>query len=377
MRDAISVLDQLMAGSDGMLTLHQTQDLLGATDSGKVAALLDALLNTDLQSALHVVNAVADEGADLRQFARDLVEWLRLLLHVSAGNDAQHLDLPQETVQMLREQSECTNIAQLVAWLKLFSGLDFQLKNSPYGQLPLELAVVEALLAPQVPAAAPVSMPAARPQPALAAQPVAQPATPSAAHPARPPVDPPRVTGNGHAPQPVVQSEPTPEAPPQVQPEPSFEQSAPPAPPAAPPVPPTASQEVIEVVDDAAFLLEEVQTVWPQVVEDILARNRVVWANLQGVEPINVEENTVVLLAKQGPWQQQKLESEKNRRMIERGLTLALGQPCTFRVTADQREEMPDERKQLEHMYKDELVSSAIRVFDARIAAIIQPETDS
>jgi hypothetical protein len=142
-------------------------------------------------------------------------------------------------------------------------------------------------------------------------------------------------------------------------------------------VPPTASQEVIEVVDDAAFLLEEVQTVWPQVVEDILARNRVVWANLQGVEPINVEENTVVLLAKQGPWQQQKLESEKNRRMIERGLTLALGQPCTFRVTADQREEMPDERKQLEHMYKDELVSSAIRVFDARIAAIIQPETDS
>jgi DNA polymerase-3 subunit gamma/tau len=375
MRDAISILDQLMAGSGDTLTLHQTQDLLGATDSSNVAALMDALLNADLQSALQVVNAVADEGADLRQFARDLVEWLRSLLHVSAGNDAQHLDLPLETVQMLREQSERTNIAQLVAWLKLFSGLDFQLKNSPYGQLPLELNVVEALIAPHAPAAAPVAIPAVRPTTvARSAQPpAAQPTAQAATRPAGPPVDLPKT--NGYAPQPAVQAAPMPEAPPrEAQTEEETEQHVPTTTPLAPPV---APQEVIEVVDNAAFPLEDVQAVWPQVVEDILAKSRVLYANLQGVEPINVEENTVVLLAKQGHWQQQRLESEKNRRMIERQLTLALGQPCTFRVTADQHEEMPDAHKQLQHMYKDELVSSAIRVFDARIAAIIQPETDN
>jgi len=385
MRDAISILDQLMAGSGDTLTLHQTQDLLGATDSGKVAALMDALLTTDLQRALQVVNAVADEGADLRQFARDLVEWLRSLLHVSAGNDAQQLDLPGETVQMLREQSERTNIAQLVAWLKLFSSLDFQLKNSPYGQLPLELAVVEALLAPQASAAALLSMPAARPAAARPVQSAAQPPAQPTPRPARPPTDLPKANGHGHV-QPVTQAEPTPEAPPppHAQPEPKWGQPAPAAAlgvpvaaPAAPPTPPVAPQEVIEVVDDAAFLLEDVQVVWQQVVDDILAKSRVLYANLQGVEPINVEENTVVLLAKQGTWQQQRLESEKNRRMIERQLTLALGQPCTFRVTADQREEMPDARKQLQHVYKDELVSSAIRIFDASIVAIDQPQTDN
>jgi hypothetical protein len=140
---------------------------------------------------------------------------------------------------------------------------------------------------------------------------------------------------------------------------------------------PAVPQEVIQVVDDAAFPLEDVQAVWPQVVEDILAKSRVLYANLQGAEPINVEENTVVLFAKQGTWQQQRLESEKNRRLIERGLALALGQPCTFRVTADERDQMPDARKQLQQVYKDELVSSAIRIFDASIVAIDQPQTDS
>jgi hypothetical protein len=136
-------------------------------------------------------------------------------------------------------------------------------------------------------------------------------------------------------------------------------------------------QEVIEVVDDSAFLLEDVQAQWPQIMDFVLARSRMLYASLEDVEPINVEENTVVLLAKKGPWQQRRLEEERNRRIIERELSRALGEQCTIRVTADQQEEMPDARKQLQHVYKDELVRSALNIFDATIVAIDQPQTDS
>src|SRR5688500_10852558 len=70
MRDALSILDQLMAYGSTSISLEQVRGLLGATESQEVTALVTALLNSDLTSALRVVAAVADQGADLRQFAR-------------------------------------------------------------------------------------------------------------------------------------------------------------------------------------------------------------------------------------------------------------------------------------------------------------------
>jgi DNA polymerase III subunit gamma/tau len=188
MRDAISILDQLIAGSSGTITVEQVHGLLGATDTGKVGALIGALIDADVQAALQVVNEVADDGADLRQFARDLVDRLRALMLLTVSSDHSTIDVPLETLQEMQRQAAQTNIGQLVAWLKLFSNLDYQLKNSPYGQLPLELAVVEALVQPTPIAAAPVTRPAAQPapprqqpQPAARRQPepIAPPAPPS------------------------------------------------------------------------------------------------------------------------------------------------------------------------------------------------------
>jgi DNA polymerase-3 subunit gamma/tau len=350
MRDAISILDQLIAGSDGAVTLSQVHDLLGTTETGRVGDLVDALLAADLQMALQLVNQVADDGADLRQFARDLVDWMRSLLHLSASSDTTMLDLPGETIQTLQAQSAQTEIGQLVAWLKLFSTLDHQIKNSPYGQLPLELAVVEALVAPAASAvAAPTARPAAVARPARSApKPAPTPAaTPGALQQPIPTTRAPaEETSHDGIPAPQVTT-PTEQAPVHDEPE-----------------------QVIEVVDDAAFLLEDVQTCWSQVVEDIRARSRMVYASLDGVEPINVEDQTVVLLAKKGDWQKRRLEVDKTRRLIEGELIKALGGPCLIRITVDQQEEMPDIRKRIQHVHKDEHVKSAINIFDATVIAI-------
>ncbi|HEX6290899.1 MAG TPA: DNA polymerase III subunit gamma/tau [Herpetosiphonaceae bacterium] len=372
MRDAISILDQLIAGSDDTIALAQVHGLLGATDTGKVGALVDALIEGDVQAALHVVNEVADDGADLRQFARDLVERLRGLMLLSASGDHSALDVPAETLQEMQRQASETTIGQLVAWLKLFSNLDYQLKNSPYGQLPLELAVVEALVAP----APMVAQPGPRPSASKPVAPTSKRTSPAPSRQAE--------AANGQAQSvetPAVHSEPPQERP---QPKPPVEELLPPVPEVAevapePVVAPVANvsaspQHVIEVVDDAAFFLEDVEACWTQVVEDIRALNRLIYTQLDGVMPINVEDRTVVLLAQKGDWQKKKLEVDRTQRLIERELTRALGGQCFIRITIDEQEEMPDINKQIQHVRKDELVRSAINIFDATIIAIDQPE---
>jgi DNA polymerase III subunit gamma/tau len=369
MRDAISILDQLIAGSSGTITVEQVHGLLGATDTGKVGALIGALIDADVQAALQVVNEVADDGADLRQFARDLVDRLRALMLLTVSSDHSTIDVPLETLQEMQRQAAQTNIGQLVAWLKLFSNLDYQLKNSPYGQLPLELAVVEALVQPTPIAAAPVTRPAAQPAPPRQQPQPAARRQPEPIAPPAPPSEPIAPTRSEPQPEPAPSRPPIEELLP-----PLLEELAPaePAPVAAANVS-ALPQQVIEVVDDAAFLLEDVQAAWEQIKEDVKADSPVIHAQLNGLVPINVEDRTIVLLARQ-KWQKTKLDSEKARRVIERAMTQVLGGQCFFRVTLDEQEEMPDINKQIQHVRKDELVRKAINVFNATIIAIDKPE---
>ncbi len=132
-------------------------------------------------------------------------------------------------------------------------------------------------------------------------------------------------------------------------------------------------EHVIEVEDNAAFLLEEIEALWPQFVDDIRAESPLVFAQMDGVSPINIEEQTVVLLATKGKWQQSRLEQEKTRRLMERLLSKALKTTARIRVTMDEKEEMPDARKQIQHARSDPLVRRAINIFEAEITSIDTP----
>jgi DNA polymerase-3 subunit gamma/tau len=346
MRDALSVLDQLMAGSDGSVTLEQVRTLLGTAESGEVVGLISALADGDLQAAIELINAVADGGADLRQFARDLVDRLRSLMLLAATGDTSALDLPDATIRELETIAARVELSQLVQWLKVFSGLDYQLKNSPYGQLPLELATVELLAvptaAPAIPATATRRAGPARQQPAATQQ-----VTP-------PPEVRPRQV-------PVAAQEPTAAV---VQ-EPARTVAQPTADAVAQP-----PSTVIEVEDNAAFLLEEVEALWPQFVEDIRSESRLIYAQLDGVKPINIEEQTLVLLASKGAWQRSMLEQEKTRRLLERVLSKLLKSTVHIRATADEQEEMPDARKQIQHARSDPRVRKAMNIFEAEIVGL-------
>src|SRR5690349_13307324 len=96
MRDALTLLDQLMSYSDGMIMLAQVQDVLGARGAGEITAFVDHLITRDLPGGLAALHAALEHGADLRQFNRQVVEHLRALLLLRAGGDPALLEATPE-----------------------------------------------------------------------------------------------------------------------------------------------------------------------------------------------------------------------------------------------------------------------------------------
>jgi DNA polymerase-3 subunit gamma/tau len=254
----------------------------------------------------------------------------------------------------------------------VLSNLDYQLKNSPYGQLPLELAAVELLTIQAQPA--PVVTRAATTAPVRPAAPARpRPTTPepqtAPVRQAPPTLEPqPASVPEVAAPSPVAEvvvEDVTTDLPP-VESAP-IEQAAEPA---ETLVTAAAPASIIEVEDSGAFFLDEVLAVWPQFIDDIRAESKLVHAQIDGVMPINIEDKTVVLLASKGQWQKGKLEQEKTRRLLERMLSKLLRSPALIRATMDEREEMPDTRKQLQHARNDPMVRKALNIFDAEVIGI-------
>ncbi len=194
MRDALTLLDQLMSYSEGTIMLAQVQDVLGARGAGEITAFADHLIARDLPSGLAALHAALEHGADLRQFNRQVVEHLRALLLLRAGGDPGLLEATADELAALKAQGQRAALPDLSAWLRVFTAADANLKNSLYGALPLEMALVEASLAG---IAAPAA-PAERPVRSVDSPPPRSPAAPPTSlreittPPARPAADPPQ-----------------------------------------------------------------------------------------------------------------------------------------------------------------------------------------
>ncbi len=109
MRDSLSVLDQLIAGSsDEGLTYEGAAALLGFTDAELLDAIIDAFAAADAAGVFHQVDRVIETGLDPRRFVEDLLERLRDLIVVAAVPDGASSVLrgvPEDQLERMRQQS--------------------------------------------------------------------------------------------------------------------------------------------------------------------------------------------------------------------------------------------------------------------------------
>ncbi len=105
MRDALSLLDQVMTCSEGPVTHAQVLNILGVVDRHIITGLAAALLEGDIARLLLAIQTVHDRGQDLKKLYADLLVHIRNLIVIKVGDPTVPLvDLPEGEIQQLREQ---------------------------------------------------------------------------------------------------------------------------------------------------------------------------------------------------------------------------------------------------------------------------------
>jgi len=105
MRDALSLLDQVMTCSEGPVTHDQVLNILGVVDRRSLTDLADALLEGDVPRVLMAVEAIHARGQDLKKIYMDLLTHLRNLIVIKVGDSSRPLvDLPESEIQLLDAQ---------------------------------------------------------------------------------------------------------------------------------------------------------------------------------------------------------------------------------------------------------------------------------
>jgi DNA polymerase-3 subunit gamma/tau len=149
-RDTLSILDQLLAGSDESgIGYDRAVALLGYTDATLIDEIVDAFASADGAAVFRAVNKVIEGGHEPRRFASDLLDRFRDLIVVASVPDAIGsglIEVPPDRVEVMTGQASRAGLAQLTRAAEIINaGLD-QMRGATSPRLLLELMCAQVLL---------------------------------------------------------------------------------------------------------------------------------------------------------------------------------------------------------------------------------------
>ncbi len=153
MRDSQSLLDQAVSYSGMEIKDEDLQTILGVVSQEILKKFTDSLLAKDTSSLLKHIDALLEQGQDMRQFLSGVVEHIRNLIVTKMAQDpGQIIELPAADIEVAKQQAAGTDTERL---LMLFDGLSRtldELRWSPHQRFTLEIGLVKACsLAPLKP----------------------------------------------------------------------------------------------------------------------------------------------------------------------------------------------------------------------------------
>ncbi len=105
MRDALSLLDQIIASAQGAISHEEVLELIGAADLGVLVDLCEALFNRDAPTCLNIVEKLYTSGFDMKKLAGDLILFLRNCAVIKVVPDAYRLvDIPASDLENIAEK---------------------------------------------------------------------------------------------------------------------------------------------------------------------------------------------------------------------------------------------------------------------------------
>jgi DNA polymerase-3 subunit gamma/tau len=142
MRDAQSMLDQLVAFCGGKIAEQDVLDIFGFTSGESVAQLARNILESDTVGALRAVYEQNEAGKDLGRFLSDLIQHFRTLLVQQADPEAASEDLSPELILEIETQAQMANTEQLLRVVDGLAEVDSRMRWASNKRLHFELGVI-------------------------------------------------------------------------------------------------------------------------------------------------------------------------------------------------------------------------------------------
>jgi DNA polymerase-3 subunit gamma/tau len=143
MRDAQSLLDQLLAFGGDRLTAEQVHHLLGTAGDDRVAAFAEAVLAPDPKRALELFDEAVVSGTQPGELLDQLMAYWRDLMVVQvAGADGRDLSVPARHRDALVAQARAVGLDAILAGLDVLSAAKSRLRGSNHGRTLVEMALV-------------------------------------------------------------------------------------------------------------------------------------------------------------------------------------------------------------------------------------------
>ncbi len=145
MRDAESMLDQLVAFCGNAIEEKDVLSVFGFTSRQKVSDLCEALLAEDSSAALQLVDEQAEAGRDLTQLLGDLISHLRNLLLAQADPGGLEDEQGSQMVEFLRNQARGVARERLLELIDLCAAGEQKMKWASNKRMYLEVTLLRAI----------------------------------------------------------------------------------------------------------------------------------------------------------------------------------------------------------------------------------------
>ncbi len=146
MRDAESLLGQIISSEDKKITAQEVSQILGTSSRKNVLDFLKVIIKNNPKSAIELVNDLQNEGFNLRNFNKQFLALLRscLIAKINPESFSKIItNLTDEQSKLIKSVSKETELYSLLKLTELFQKSLLKFKETSIPQLPLEMAIIE------------------------------------------------------------------------------------------------------------------------------------------------------------------------------------------------------------------------------------------
>jgi DNA polymerase III subunit gamma/tau len=145
LRDAESMLDQLVAFCGEKISESDVLNIFGFTSEQTVVDLTGRILRTETPAAIDLLHQQSEAGKDMMRLMSDLIAYLRDLLVFKAKPDALSEDVDLEAQKSLAAHAELITNDRLLEMIDQFAAAEGRMKWAPNKKLHFEVAIIKAI----------------------------------------------------------------------------------------------------------------------------------------------------------------------------------------------------------------------------------------